>query len=112
MPLFYVHSFSSVSKEFKWKPCLQNYKKYKAGKVDSHFFDGFEHFIFIAFSSRLTEETRYFWADSVFGCGLFRKRIFFKNQKVLSWSYKIEENFLSLLLQKRPVLLPGLFYLP
>lgn len=23
MPLFYVHSFSSVSMEFKWKPCLQ-----------------------------------------------------------------------------------------
>jgi len=45
---------------------FKNYKKYKAGKIYYHFSDGFEHVIFIAFSSPLTEETSYLWADSVY----------------------------------------------
>jgi len=60
---------------------FKNYKKYKAGKNYYHFSDGFEHVIFIAFSSPLTEETRYLWVGSVFSVRIMPGKKFLRTKK-------------------------------
>jgi len=53
----------------------KNKKKIKLAKKCYHFPDGFEHVIFIAFSSPLTEETRYLWAFSVYSARIMPEKI-------------------------------------